>query len=287
MAKKIIKLILKLSLCTIVYAIVFILASAVLPFSQGFRGLKAPDNQWSMLLLMLNAAWVCFSVYYIIRHSRLKGTKLFLNALLVVFGVQSFMMQIETIYFAYAFPALTRLDFFLIMLQGLPPLLAIVPISVKFFQNKNPDAGLPELYGTEHVKNILIKLGIIGVVYTCVYMTFGYFVAWQFEELRIFYSGLPKKLSFAGQLANNMKNDPMIYPFQILRGILFGAFILPLKFTMANRKTFRISVCLVYLCTAMLLIIPNPLFPDAVRIAHLIEMSSSMLLLGIIVGAIL
>jgi hypothetical protein len=42
-----------------------------------------------------------------------------------------------------------------------------------------------------------------------------------------------------------------------------------------------------YLCTAFQLIIPNKLFPDIVRIAHLIEMTGSMLLFGIIVGNIL
>ena len=75
---------------------------------------------------------------------------------------------------------------------------------------------------------------------------------------------------------------------QIIRGILFGLAILPIK-NMVNRHkiVFIISVCLIYLCTAIVLIIPNVLFPDIVRIAHLIEMSSSMLSFGIIVGYIL
>ena len=42
-----------------------------------------------------------------------------------------------------------------------------------------------------------------------------------------------------------------------------------------------------YLTTAVLLIIPNALFPDMVRIGHLIEMTSSMLMFGIIAGNIL
>ena len=50
---------------------------------------------------------------------------------------------------------------------------------------------------------------------------------------------------------------------------------------------FIISVCLIYLSTAIVLIIPNVLFPEKVKIAHLIEMSSSMLIFGVIVGNIL
>jgi hypothetical protein len=78
-----------------------------------------------------------------------------------------------------------------------------------------------------------------------------------------------------------------LIPIQIILGILFGIFVLPLK-NMFNKKiTFITSVCFVYLCTGLLLIIPNALFSDAVRIAHLIEISSSMFLFGIIVGSIL
>ena len=278
-----IKKIFKLLLCVTVYTIVFSLTNAVLPFSQRFKELRPPENQAALLFLLINAAWVCFTAYYIIRHSYLSRKKLFLNTVFVVFFVQSFMMQIETALFGYAFSVLTRLDYILITLAGLPPVLAAVLLLVIFFQNKNIEDEKTDV----NVKSILKKLGIIGIIYVCVYMLFGYFVAWQFEELRLFYSGSPEKLSFWRQLANNFKTNPLIYPFQILRGILFGVFVLPLKFMIKGKNAFRISVCLVYLCTAMLLVIPNPLFPDMVRIAHLLEMTSSMLLFGIIAGSIL
>jgi len=63
--------------------------------------------------------------------------------------------------------------------------------------------------------------------------------------------------------------------------------IIPIRRMIKNKPAFLISVCLIYLCTAVVLIIPNVLFPDMVRIAHLIEMSGSMLLFGIIAGNIL
>jgi len=118
-------------------------------------------------------------------------------------------------------------------------------------------------------------------------MVFGYFVAWQFSELRVFYSGSTEKLGFWGKLLDNFRTNPVIYPFQIIRGILFGLFIVPLALIIDKKITFVISVCLVYLCTAIMLIIPNVLFPDTVRLAHLLEMTSSMLLFGTIAGNIL
>jgi hypothetical protein len=194
------------------------------------------------------------------------------------------MTQIETLFFGGAFTGITKLDIILIMFAGLFPLLGAIALLVKFFQNKNAMCETVKI----NVKNITMKLGIIGIIYLCVYMVFGYFVAWQFEELRLFYTGSTEKLSFLGQMANNIKTNPIIIPFQIIRGILFGLAIIPVKNMVNKNKTaFIISVCLIYLCTAVVLIIPNALFPDMVRIAHLIEMSSSMLLFGIIVGYML
>jgi len=238
----------------------------------------------ALLFLLISGAWTCFVIYFVIKHTEYYGEKLFINLLLVLFFIQYFMTQIETLFFGGAFTVITKLDVILIMVAGLFPMLAATALLVKFFQNKNT-VGEPVKI---NVKNIIKKLGVIGIIYLCVYMAFGYFVAWQFEELRLFYSGSTDKLSFWGQMVNNIRTNPLIIPFQIMRGILFGLAIIPVKIMVhKNKIVFIISVCLIYLCTAIVLIIPNVLFPDMVRIAHLIEMSSSMLLFGIIVGNIL
>jgi len=273
----------KLLLATVLFTILSVLANALLPFSQGFKELGSSGNPMALLFLLISSAWTCISMFYIIKHTDCSGVKLFLNLLLVFFFIQYFMTQIETLFFGHAFTAISKLDIILIMLAGLIPLLGVTALLAKFFQNKNAVYEKVKI----NIKEIILKLCIIGVIYLCVYMFFGYFVAWQFEELRTFYSGSPEKLSFWGQIANNIKTNPVIIPFQILRGILFAAAIIPIRLMINKKLTFLISVCLIYLCTAIVLIIPNALFPDMVRIAHLIEMTSSMLLFGIIVGNIL
>jgi len=280
----VIKTLFKLVLCIIVYAIVFIAANALMPFSQGFKELATTGNSSGILFILVFAAWVCFTVFFIIRNTHWNGIKLFINIVFVVFFIQSFMMQIETMFFGSAFPAFQKLDIIFVTLIGLFPVLAVVPLLIKFFQNKDSVFENNKI----NTKTILIRLGVIGVIYLFVYMVFGYFVAWQFEELRVFYSGSPEKLSFWGQTVNNFKTTPIIFPFQIIRGILFGVAIIPIRNMLSKNKIiFIISVCLLYLCTAIQLIIPNALFPDVVRLAHLVEMSSSMLLFGIVVGNIL
>ncbi|MDR0301642.1 MAG: hypothetical protein LBI04_04920 [Treponema sp.] len=273
---------LKLFLAAIIYTVLFVLVSALVPFSQGFKELGSSEHPTALLFMFINGAWVCFTIYFIIKHSNYSGIKLFINVLFVMFFINFFMTQIETWFFGHAF-ALTKPDIILIMLSGLFPLLGTTALLIKFFQNKNA------VYEKEkiNIKSILIKLGIIGIIYLCVYLLFGYFVLWQFEEARLFYSGSTANLKLGESMGNTnigIGTNSIFIPLQILRGILFGIFILPLKNMMSTKNTFIASVCLVYLCTAVQLIIPNVLFPDMVRIAHLIEMSSSMLLFGMIAG---
>ena len=194
------------------------------------------------------------------------------------------MTQIETWFFGDVFPLLTDLDIFYIMLAPLPSIITATLLGIKFFGRGGPaedSAPVP-------IAQIVWRVAALGFVYAAIYFIFGYFVAWQFGELRLFYSGSTENAGFIGQLTNNINNNPVIYPFQVMRGFMFAAFILPLVYMLRdNRKKFIISIWLVYLTTAIVLIIPNILFPDAVRWAHFYEMASSMSLFGIIVGFIL
>lgn len=273
----------KLLLSTVIYTVVFILANAIAPFSQGVRELGTSGSPWGLLLMFITPAWICFTIYYIIRHAQVAGKKLFLYIVFTMFFAQLFMAQIETLFFGEAFPALTKRDILLIMIAGFIPLLVTAPVMIKFFRNTNAEVETEK----PDIKDLLKKLGIIGLIYLCVYFTFGYFAAWQFEELRIFYSGSPEKLNFLAHLVNIAKTNPIIFPFQILRGILFGIFVIPLINLFNTKKAFVTSICLIFLYLGITFLVPNALFPDRVRAGHFIELTTSMLLFGIIVGNIL
>ena len=274
------KTFLKLSISVVVYTIVFILANTIVPFSQGVRELATSDDPLSLVFLLMTSVWVCFTIYYIIKHAQISGIKLFIQLVLVMFLVQIFMAQIETLFFGQAFPALTKWDVLLIMTVGLMTLLVTVAIMVIFFQNKD---AMVEKKAID-TKTISKKLIIIGVLYVFVYFIFGYYVAWQFEDLRVLYSGSPEKLTFWKHLASI---NPILYPFQLLRGILFGVCVLPLMNMVKTKKEFGISVCMMYLYLGIVFLMPNALFPGMARIGHLLEMTSSMLFFGLIVSNIL
>ena len=115
-----------------------------------------------------------------------------------------------------------------------------------------------------------------------IYFLFGYFVAWQFSDVREFYSGTTEKQTFISLMIGNFQNSNVV-TFQFLRGILFSTFILPIVFMFKDKnKQLLISLVLVYLSTAIVLIIPNFLFPETVRWAHFIEMMTSMTAFAVI-----
>jgi len=270
-----IKTIFKFLLATASFCVLFIVANTLLPFSKGFRELGASGDTMALLFLFAYSAWTCFAIYFVIKHTEYNGKKLFINLFLVMFFIQYFMTQIETLFYGNAFTVITKFDIILMMLTGAFPLLGAIALMIKFFQNKNTVCEKIKM----NIKDTIIKLGIIGIIYFFVYSVFGYLVAWRSEELRLFYTGLTDY---------NIQTNSVIIPYVILRGILFGIAIIPLKnMVNKNRTVFTISVCLIFLCTAVSLIIPNVLLPNTVRIAHLMEMSSSMFVFGIIVANIL
>jgi hypothetical protein len=253
-------------------------AGAIMSYSQGFKefGVDASDNSFTLLFMLINSAWICFTIYFIVKNTHSSKKKLFFYIVFALFFVNSVMMQIETLLFRGAFPILTILDIILIMITSIFPLLATTPLIIKFFQNKESVDSVIDI----DKKSLILKLGIIGIVYSCLYYLFGYFVVMRlfFDAAQPFYAE-----TIAGETGVNFT----FFPIQIIRGILFGIFVLPMKNMFEKKITFIVSVSLVYLCTAVQLIIPNPLMPDIIRMAHLIEISGSMLLFGIIVGNIL
>jgi hypothetical protein len=265
------KVSLKLLLCIIIYTIVYIIASAILPTSQSLMEANSAINPMTFIMyLPIKALCLCLIMYFIIRNTYYGGKKLLLNLILIMFFIPSFTQHIDTLFIGSAFPAMTRLDVVTTILSGLFSLLIATPLLVYFFQNKNNEVEKSEL----KIKNLILKLGIIGIIYLCFYLLFGFLLIMRLEENRIFYNSLDV-------------NIIVLILFQIMRGILLGIFISPLKNMIKTKKIFIISVCLVYLCMAVDLIIPNALLPTNIRIFHFIEMTTEMTIFGIIVGNII
>jgi hypothetical protein len=281
----IIKTCLKFLLAIAIYTVVNLTATAFLPFSPELIESGASAGVNVILFMLINVAFICFTIYFIIINSQYNGKILFFRILFVMFFVVSFITQVGTLYSIYPVNVfegyMTGYDFILLMPVHFLSLLATIPLLMKFFQNKSTlDTKIEKK--TVKISSIILKLGIFGITYLFIYVVFGFLVQWRFSEFSSFY------LNTAwGQVVwgGNRSGLFLFISYQILRGILSGLFVFPLLSIITKSKSiFIISICLVYLCPAAGLLVPSPIMPNIVRFLHIFGISITMIIFGIIVG---
>lgn len=130
-------------------------------------------------------------------------------------------------------------------------------------------------------------LAAIGVCYVALYMTFGYFVAWQNPALRDYYGGTDPG-SFVAGIRQNWVKTPWIFPLQFGRGILWALFLIPLirRFRRSPAET-GFAMALFSAVWCLQLLFPNPYMPEGIRWSHLVETLGSNLTFGFGVGWLL
>jgi hypothetical protein len=136
------------------------------------------------------------------------------------------------------------------------------------------------------VQQWIWKLAVIAVGYLVLYWGAGYFIAWQNPELRAFYGQPGEALPFFTHTANTLREDPMLFPLQLLRALLWVLCALPVV------RGSRVNPWWTALLVGMLFSIPqnvghilaNPLLPVAsVRVSHMVETASSTFVFGAVV----
>jgi hypothetical protein len=138
------------------------------------------------------------------------------------------------------------------------------------------------------LKSMWKEILALSLTYVLVYFLFGHYVAWQFEEVRIFYSGSPELRGFFEQFQHTLHAYPSILPFQLVRGFLWILAGLPVVLYLKGNNAEKLVACIFMysVLPCILLIIDNPFMPTEVRLAHLLEVSTSNGLYGLLVGLI-
>ena len=120
---------------------------------------------------------------------------------------------------------------------------------------------------------------------------FGYFVAWQWEATRLFYSDTAEIKPFFTHFADLfLREDPFIILFQLLRGALWtGLALLIVRMIIAKRWEASLAVALNFslLLAVPLIMFPNPYMPPMVAQSHFVELMTSMVLFGGVAGWVL
>lgn len=247
-----------------------------------------PAEAGATLLTLLVISLINTAVWtYVILRSRWGGWKLVLSVFLVFFGVSTVMPQIETAYFVRTLPPgmLPRL-----FLAGLLIATVFSPLAVLIFGKAKAQAN-----GTSrHLQlrmpagKLVAKLSLIVIAYLLLYFTFGYFIAWQSEAVRNYYGGTDPG-SFIAHITSLLRNEPLLFLLQAVRALLWTAIAIPvIKMTKGAWWESGLAVSLLFgVFMNSLLLLPNPLMPDEVRMAHLLETATSNFLFGWLVVMIL
>ncbi len=232
------KTILKFAFLFLAFCFLFALPAVIFPVSVKYN--NSPGNSIFVLLVMLTDF---IAVIYLLKRLKLGGIRLFFSTLLIIWGLQTFMTQTETWYFRKAMPALNNQELINFFIRPLLSMLVFIPIAMQVFGKWKNDQEPVHF----NLKPYRKWIAVLPVVYVFIYFCFGYFVAWQFEAVRMYYSGTPVKLSFSEQLKITIQNTPSILIFQLLRGALWVFCGLPLVLNLngwQNRENFGLCFIL-------------------------------------------
>ncbi len=276
----------------LVLIIVFIIGTNVVGMAPSASGAAASTpaaqaQQAASLLgpLLVYTFLVSLVTAWIIQNSRWRGLKLIAALTFTFYGVMTVITQIETIVYLRAKmpPGLIKSLFII----GAIVAVLFVPLAVQIMGKIRG----PEQPPAEHAPTLqttAARFAILAIVYVVLYYLFGYYVAWQNPELRVYYSGTTELRSFYQQARSTVTATPWMLPFQFARGLLWVLFAYPVV-RMLNTKRIETAAIIAALfgVGSFALFIPNPLMPASVAHSHFWETLCSNLLLGAIVGWVL
>jgi hypothetical protein len=285
---------LRVLVLTLVLIIVFMIGSNVagmsqvpLPSAPTVPTPAAQAQQAASLLIPLLAYsfLVALVTAWIIQRSRWRGLKLIAALVFTFYGVMTFIIQIESIVYLRAKmpPGLIK-DLFV---MGAVVAFMFVPLAV-LIMGKMRMPGQPHAEPPLTLKSQAARFVILAIVYVVLYYLFGYYVAWQNPELRLYYSGTTELKSFYQQTRSALTGTPWMLPFQFGRGLLWALFAYPVV-RMLNTRRIETACVIAALfgVGSFVLFIPNPLMSASVAHSHFWETLLSDLLLGAIVGWVL
>ncbi|MCK6581544.1 MAG: hypothetical protein L6Q49_00440 [Anaerolineales bacterium] len=266
------------------FVISLVISNLISPLSPAIMeaGKSAIGFLSAGMAFLFNAVVNAVILVWAARHSSFKGLAMVGQLFVLSFGAQVFMTQIETGYFLSAFPLLTgNFQLYNLIWRGLLTSLffsALVTWMCGGFSKKPRPQAQFSVTANEAVR----QGSWLAVVYVVLYMLFGYFVAWQVRELRLFYGGPAELNGFFEQWANTLMMKPELPIFQYFRGVLWILCLIPLFMGFSGKQ-----IELIVLSTLALALLPtaqlafaNPLMPAAVSLGHFWEVSISTGIFG-------
>jgi len=269
---------------TVLHFICFVVVSGALLSTQTAR--PEPAQAGATLLLLIIVSLITTGIWtYIILRSRWTGWKLILTVFFVYFGVSTVMSQVETAYFITRLPPgmLPRL-----FLAGIIIAAVFAALAVLLLGKIKPQPNFEYSRLTMPARVWIAKLSLIVIAYIFLYFTFGYFIAWSSPAVRAYYGGSDPP-GFIAHIMSLLRNEPQLFLLQAVRALLWTALAVPI-IQMMKGKWWEAGLAVALLFGVFMtapLLLPNPLMPTEVRMAHLLETSTSNFLFGWVVVFVL
>lgn len=283
---KAIKLLVVCSVVTVVMAASWVIGTLIGNAITGSVPPPPPESSHAGLLFLAVCAFNSILITTLLALTdSYTGARRRIALIIYVFGVQCLLPQMETFFFAsqigIGYDQTTA-----IMIAGAVVSCITIMISMILYKKligaTPPGETLSISFSIEKT-TIVPLLFLIVVAYPFLYLAFGYYVAWQNEALRIFYTSSAAKASFTYQIGEAFTNG--IYFFQILRGLIWIVLTIPLVIMFkANAKIQFLAVgVLSALLPTSLLFIPNPYMPWDIAMTHFVETSTSNFVWGLLI----
>ena len=135
------------------------------------------------------------------------------------FIIQFVLMQMETVFFGTGI-GIANPQVASIVIAGLIMSISTVLVGVALVSKLSSDPKQHFGFMVKDWRPFVVPFLLLScIVYPFLYLTFGYFIAWQNENLRIFYTKSAEMTSFFQQGAGSFADG--LYFFQILRALTY------------------------------------------------------------------
>jgi hypothetical protein len=283
--KNILSNILGIVILTLVFVVAITVPTLIIPVSLEIASRVTIGAQiFGLMLLASLLGAIALSIN--VKLSEWNGTKLIIALGLSFWGIEYFMAQIETFYFRDAFTFMTNTEILNIILRGAITTTIAVPLSVIIF-GKRKETGkisVKESLRRVEMKSWMKKAPLFALFYIAIYLLFGYYVAWQFEAVRLFYSGSAEQLGLIAQIVRTMKEMPLFLPYHFIRGLLWVLFSIPVILMIRGRTKAMMSLMLIFSYHGFQIIMAQGIFPPEVLVAHTVETTISACIYGGLIG---
>ena len=255
-----------------------------LGFSRSFFPGEVRSSGASPEFLLLMLFTVCLInslvIYLMIRNSKWNFIRTALTVFTVILGIQFFLSLVE----AYVFNFALQMPKSLLLTTfsgGLILALLFAPLSVWISGHNKPAASGSMPVNNDPVMTKVLKILVLAcIIYPALYMLAGYYIAWQFEAVRVFYTGSSVKEPFFTMMIGNIKNGLVFLAMS--RGliwVLIGLMVYNMVDLTNVQKALLIGTLFALIMNSQH-IIPNPYMPRLVSFVHFIETSSSNFIWG-------